>query len=146
MGEGEEDSVELVVAGGDAAEALELAEEPFDLIAALVERAVVGLGLAAGCASAATGFQPSEAARPRVAASSQARSISRAGPSLPWLRRSSSSHLAGASGAGPSESPIVSAPRSSRANRCRLVVQPPCERPIACGPLFSALPPHPGAA
>ena len=44
MGEAEEDEVELVVAGGDPAEALEPAEEAFDLAAAAVEFAVVGPG------------------------------------------------------------------------------------------------------
>lgn len=47
MDEGEEDDVELVVAGGDASEALEPAKEPFDQIAASIEVVVVGPGLSA---------------------------------------------------------------------------------------------------
>ena len=41
MDEGEEDSVEIVVAGGGAAEAFEPTEELLDLVAVPVERAVV---------------------------------------------------------------------------------------------------------
>ena len=41
-----EDGVELVVAGGDAVEALEPAEEPLDFAATPVERAVVATRLA----------------------------------------------------------------------------------------------------
>ena len=46
MDEGKEDSVEIVVAGGDAAQALEPTEEPLDLIAVSVECAVVVTKLA----------------------------------------------------------------------------------------------------
>ena len=34
----------------------------------------------------------------------------------------------------------------ARVPKCRLVVQPPHEHPIACDPLFSALPRRPGGA
>ena len=47
MDEGEEDYVELVVAGNDASEALESAEESFDQIEASIEFAAVGPGLSA---------------------------------------------------------------------------------------------------
>ena len=99
-------------------------------------------GVSRLCVGGTTGTDPHSTASSRVASPSYARSINRWTGRGMRPKRCRSVRPSGASWAGPGDRAHVRAVRASAATRCIVVVPPPRDRPMACGPVFLTPPCH----